>query len=137
MEVTDYYCPETTTSTIGYNMGRGVGALRVVTVETINPLKASVAVGAAWGGVVALLNAKKYKQGKITKRDAVIDAAGESVGMGLASGVGLLVSNAARASLLIASTSTLIPYTVGVIATLGTKVIWNCSTSKHFKCEAQ
>jgi len=137
MELADYYCPETTTSTIGYNMGRGVRALRAVTVETINPLKASIAVGAGWGGVVALLNAKKYKQGKIGKRDAVINTAGESVGMGLASGVGLLASNAARASLLIASTSALIPYTVGVIATLGAKVIWNCSTSKYFKCEAR
>jgi len=135
METTDYYCPQTVTSTLGYSLGRGAGAVRVVTVEAISPLRASVAVGAAWGGVVALVNARKYKQGRITKRDAVLDTAGEAAGMGLAAGLGLLASNAVRASLLIASTSSLIPFTVGVVVTAGSKVIWNCSTKKHLKCE--
>lgn len=137
MDTSDYYCPPTVTSTLGYSLGRGVGAVRVVTIEAVNPVRASVAVGAAWGGVVALVNAKKYKRGRITKRDAVLDTAGEAAGMGLAAGLGLLASNAARASLFIASTSSLIPFTVGVVVTAGSKVIWNCSTRKHLRCAAK
>jgi len=135
METTDYYCPQTVTSTLGYNLGRSAGAVRVVTIEAISPVRASVAVGAAWGGVAALINARKYKQGRISKRNAILDTAGESAGMGLAAGLGLLASNAARASLLIASTSSLIPFTVGVVVTASARVIWNYSTTKHLKCK--
>lgn len=135
METSDYYQPQTVTSTLGYSLGRGAGAVRVVTIEAINPLRASVAVGTAWGGVAALVNVRKYKQGRISKRNAVLDTAGESVGMGLAAGLGLLAGNAARASLLIASTSSLIPFTIGVVVTAGAKVMWNCSIRKHLKCE--
>ena len=137
METSDYYCPPTVTSTVGYSLGRGVGAVRVVTVETINPLKAGVAVAAVWGGVAALLNARKYKQGRVTKRDAVLDTGGEAVGLGLASGLGLLASNAARASTLIISTSSIIPFTVGVAVTAGSKAIWDCNIKRHLKCEAK
>jgi len=137
MDTSDYYCPPTVTSTLGYSLGRGVGAVRVVTIEAVNPVRASVAVGAAWGGVAALVNARKYKQGRISKRNAILDTAGESAGMGLAAGLGLLASNAARASLFIASTSSLIPFTVGVVVTAGSKVIWNCSTRKHLRCAAK
>jgi hypothetical protein len=134
MDTTDYYCPTTTTSTIGYNLGRGARFAKIVTVETINPLKATAAVAVVWGGIVALLNTKKYKQGKITKHDAVLDTAGESAGMGLAAGIGLLASNAVRTSLLAVSASSVIPFTVGVAVTAGAKVIWNCTTRKHLKC---
>jgi hypothetical protein len=137
MDTSDYYCPPTVTSTLGYSLGRGVGAVRVVTIEAVNPVRASVAVGAAWGGVAALVNARKYKQGRISKRNAILDTAGESAGMGLAAGLGLLASNAARASLFIASTSSLITFTVGVVVTAGSKVIWNCSTRKHLRCAAK
>ncbi len=137
MDTSDYYCPTTVTSTLGYTLGRGVGAVRVVTVETINPLKAGVAVGVAWGCVAALLNARKYEQGRMTKRDAVLDTGGEAVGLGLASGLGLLVSNVARASALVASTTSLIPFAVGVVVTAGAKVIWDCSTKKHLKWQAK
>ena len=137
MEITDYYCPTTVTSTVGYTMGRAVGTARIVTVEAINPVKAAAAVAVVWGGVVALLNARKYKQGRITKRDAVLDTGGEAVGMGLAASLGLLASDAVRASALVASTSSLIPFTVGVAVTAGAKVVWNCSTRKHLKCQVE
>lgn len=137
MEITDYYCPTTITSTVGYNMGRAVGAARVVTVEAINPVKAAAAVAVAWGGIAALLNARKYKQGRMTKRDAVLDTGGEAVGMGLAASLGLLASDAARASALVVSTTSLIPFTVGVAVTAGVKMIWNCSTKKHLKCQTK
>ena len=137
MDTSDYYCPTTVTSTLGYTLGRGVGVVRVVTVEAINPVKAGAAVAVAWGGVAALLNARKYKQGRMTKRDAVLDTGGEAVGLGLASSLGLLVSNVARASALVASTSSLIPFTVGVAVTAGAKVIWDCRAKKHLKCQAK
>ena len=87
-----------------------------------------MAVSAVWGGIAALINVKKYKQGQITRREAVLDTAGESAGMGLAAGLGLLASNAARASLLVASTSSLVPFVIGVIVTASIKGIWDYST---------
>ena len=135
MEIGDYHYPETTTGTLAYSLGRGARAIRAVTMQAISPLKASAGVGAAWGGIAALINAGKYKQGRITKRDAVLDTAGESAGMGLAAGLGLLASNAARASVLIASTSSLIPFTLGVVVTAGAKVIWDRTIKNRLKSE--
>gem|GEM_PF-2781902 len=135
MDISDYHYPETTSRTLGYSLGRGARAIRVMKVGAINPLKASAAVGAAWGGIAALINVGKYKQGKITKRDAVLDTAGESAGMGLAAGLGLVASNAVRASVLIASTSSLIPFALGVVVTAGAKVIWDSTVKRRLRCE--
>jgi len=135
MEASDYYCPSTITSTLGYTLGRGVGAVRVVTVQSVNPVTAGAVVGAVWGGVAAMLNVRKYKLGRISKRDAVIDTAGETTGMGLASALGLIASNAARVSSLLAVTSALVPFTIGVLVTAGSKVAWDCSVRRRFKCE--
>lgn len=135
METSDYYCPSTVTGTLGYTLGRGVGAMRVVTVEAVNPATAGVVVGTVWGGVAALLNIRKYKLGRMSKRDAVIDTAGETAGMGLASVLGLLAGNAARASILLAATSALVPFTVSVLVTAGSKVAWDCSVRRRLKCE--
>ena len=135
MKVSDYYYPETPTSAFGYGLGRGVRVLRTVTIEPINPFKASAIVGAAWGGVAAIINARKYKRGEITKRDAVLDTAGESVRMGLSAGLGLVVSNAVRASTLAVTASSLVPFTVGLVVTAGAKVLWNCATRRHLRCQ--
>ena len=136
METSDYYCPSTVTGTFGYTLGRGVGAMRVATVEAVNPATAGVVVGTVWGGVAALLNVRKYKLGRMSKRDAIIDTAGETAGMGLASVLGLLASNAARASTLLAASTTLVPFTVGVVVTAGSKVAWDCSVRRRLKCQA-
>jgi len=131
MQIGDYYCPETVTSTVAYNLGRSVRTVQVKTVEAINPLKASVAVAAVWGSFAALINGRKYRQGKMTKRDAILDTASESAGMGLASGLGLLASNAARTAVAAASASSLIPFTVGLVVSVGAKMAWNCTTQRH------
>jgi len=55
--------------------------------------------------------------------------------MGLASAIGLIASNAARASTLFAASSALVPFTVGVLVTAGSKVAWDCSVRRRFKCE--
>ena len=135
MDISDYHYPETTSRTLGYTLGRGARAIRVVKAGAISPLKASAAVGVAWGGIAALINTGKYKKGRITKRDAVLDTAGESAGMGLAAGLGLLASNAVRASVLIASTSSLIPFALGVVVTAGAKVIWDRTIKRRLKSE--
>ena len=137
MEVTDYYCPETITTKTGYGLGTSPRTATTTIINTINPLKAGVAVSAVWGGIAAIINAVKYKQGKITGKDAVLDTAGESVGMGLAAGVGLLASNVVRASVLIASSSSLIPFVVGLVVTTGIKIAWDCNINRHLKCEAK
>ena len=135
MSVSDYYCPTTVTSTISNGLGRGVRAVQeVVTVATVNPVKASAAVGAAWGAVAALLNARKYKRGQMSGRDAVLDTAGEGAGMGLSAGIGLLASNAVRTSLVGLSAASVVPFTVGLVVTASSKVVWNCLTRRHLKC---
>ena len=134
MDASDHYYSKTVTSRLVYSLGRGAGAIKVVT-EAINPLKTGAVIGAVWGGIAALINAGKYGQGKITKREAILDTSGESAGMGLAAGLGLLASNTARASLVVVSASSLIPVTIGFIVTAGAKGIWDYSTKRHRKFE--
>lgn len=131
MQVGDYYCPETVTSAVAFNLGRSVRTVQVTTVEAINPLKASVAVAAVWGGLAALINARKHRQGRMTKRDALLDTAGETAGIGLASGLGLLASNAARAAVAATSASSFVPYMIGVVVTAGVKTVWDCTTQRY------
>jgi len=137
METVDYYCPETVTTTVGYGIGRGARVVQTVATEVVNPVKAGAGVGIVWGSLVALRNARKYKQGKMAGRDAVLDTAGESVGLGLAAGIGLVVSNAVRGGLLIASASSLVPFVAGVVVTSGVKVLWDCGTRRRWKCEVR
>ena len=135
MEVTDYYCPDTTTTKTGYGLGNSPRTTTTTIIDAINPLKAGVSVGAVWGGITAIINTVKYRQGSITKQEAITDTAGESVGMGLAAGFGLLASNTIRASILIASSSSLIPFVVGVVVTTGAKIIWDSSIKKYLNLE--
>ena len=135
MEAIDFYSPETITTKTGYGLGNSPRATTTTIIGTINPLKAGVAAGAVWGGISAMINMAQYKQGRITKKDAVLDTAGESVGMGLAAGFGLLASNVMRASVLIASSSSLMPFVVGVVVTTGIKIAWDCNINRHLKCE--
>ena len=132
MEAIDFYSPETITTKTG--LGISPRATTTTIISAINPLKAGVAVSAVWGSISAIINTVKYKQGRITGQDAVLDTAGESVGMGLAAGVGLLASNVVRASVLIASSSSLFPFVVGVVVTTGIKIAWDCNINRHLKC---
>ena len=68
-------------------------------------------------------------------RDAAIDAAGETAGMGVALAIGLIASNAVRASTLLASTLMVVLFTVGVVVTAETKVAWDCSFRRRFKSQ--
>ena len=131
MDVGDYYADSLTSKTM-YNLGRGVRAVEVVTMENINPLKASAVVAAAWGAVSGLINIRRYRKGKITKKEAVVDTASESIGLGLSAGLGLFVSNVVRTSLVAASVPpSLLPFIVGVIVTSSAKSFWNSKVRKQ------
>jgi hypothetical protein len=132
METLDYHVMEKTTGTVGTNLARGARATKgVIIPEVINPLGASVGVGVVWGGIAGLTSMKRYRDGKISGKDAVLTTVGESVGMGLAAGLGILASNVARASLLMTATTAFAPFVVGVIVTTGAKILWDMSTKKH------
>jgi len=46
MKASGHFCPDTKTSTLGYNLGRSARAIRSGSIiENLNPLKASAAVG--------------------------------------------------------------------------------------------
>lgn len=131
MDISDYYADSLTSKTL-YNLGRGVRAVEVVTMENINPLKASAVVAAAWGAVSGLINIRRCKKGRIAKKEAVLDTASESIGLGLSAGLGLFASNAVRTSLVVASaTPSLLPFIVGVIVTSSAKSMWNSKVRKH------
>jgi len=130
MDITNYYA-ESIISKIAYNLGRGVKAVQVVTTQSINPLKAIGAVTIGWGSISAIVNMTRYKKGKISKKEAVVVTANESVGLGLAAGLGLFTSNLLRTYLLAASTVSVLPFTIGVIVTATTKVVWDCKTKKN------
>ena len=131
MAVRDYHVMETTTSTLGNYLARGTRAVKGVIPEVINPLGASVGVGAVWGGIAGLISFKRYRNGKISGKDALLATAGESAGMGLAAGLGILASNAARASLLLTATTSFAPFVAGVIVTAGAKVLWDAIIKRH------
>ena len=137
METSDYYCPCTVTGTLGYGLGRGIGVAKTVTFEAVNPATAGVIVGTAWGFVTALMNFSKHKLGTMTTMDSVIDTAGETVCIGLSSVAGLLASNAIRASSLLITTATLVPFPIGVVVPVGSKVAFDCNVRRQFQCEEE
>lgn len=131
MAVSNLPVAEATTNTFGSNLARGARAVRALIPEAVNPVGAGVGVSAIWGGIAGLTSLKRYSEGRISGKDAVLTTAGESVGMGLAAGLGILASNVARASLLLTATSAFAPFVVGVVITTGAKILWDSSVKKH------
>ena len=82
----------------------------------------------AWGAITGVINFRRYKSGKITKKQAVTATASESVGMGLAAGLGLL---AVKTSILMTAAPVALPFIVGVVVTTGAKITWDCKTKKN------
>jgi len=119
--------------TLGSDLARGARAARAVVPEVLSPVGAGLGVGAVWGGIVGLTSLKRYSDGKISGKDAVLTTAGESVGLGLAAGLGVLAGNVVRASLLVTaiSASALIPFLAGVVITSSAKILWDRSIKKH------
>ena len=126
MEITDYYA-ESFPSNIAYNAGRGARYLKAA-VQNINPLKATGTVMLLWGGVTGLVNLRKYKKGKITKKQVIAVTTNETVGMGLAAGLGLLADGILKTYILVTTVPAVLPFVAGVAVTAGTKITWDCKT---------
>ncbi len=105
-----------------YLMGRGAGKLR--------PAAGGAAIAALWATVYGWANLKKYRRGEISKKEAARKTAAESIGIGLAAGVGIMAVNVVRASTLLASSAALVPFLVGTAVTGGAKAAWDRSAAK-------
>jgi hypothetical protein len=79
-------------------------------------------VGAALHGYT---NLKKFMAGKVTAKAAVRKTARDSIGIGLATGIGIAAANIARASVLVAFSMAVVPFLVGLAATGGAKAAWD------------
>jgi len=121
-----------------YVLGRGAstlargarGARRLpsaagTTASRVSPLAGGTAITALGGLFYGWSNARKWKQGKITGEAAVRHTANESVGIGLATGVGLAVANLVAATVWITSAVALAPFLVGAAATTAAKTAWD------------
>ena len=133
MEITDYYAESLPTSAAS-TAGNGAGHATARTIaQTINPFKATGAVMLLWGTAAGFINFRKFRQGKITKNQAIADTAGESVGMGLAAGLGLLADGIVKTYIIAAAAPTVIPFAVGVAVTTSAKITWDCKIKKRMK----
>jgi hypothetical protein len=77
-----------------------------------------------WAAVHGWSNLKKLRKGKISKRQAVQRTTAESVGLGLATGMGIAVRNVARTSVFTAATTVLAPFLIGAAVAGGAKAVW-------------
>jgi len=129
MEFTDYYA-ESIPSNVASNVGKGAGHIQTVT-QTINPINATGAVMLLWGGITGLINLRRYKKGIITKKQAITATASESVGMGVAAGLGLLADGIVKTYILATAAPAILPFVIGVAVTTGAKITWDCKTKKN------
>jgi len=126
MEFTDYYA-ESISNNITSNVGRGAKNVKVVS-QSISPFKATGAVMAVGGGINGFVNFKKYKKGKITKKQAITATVSESVGIGLAVWLGILVDGMLTPFVLATAAPPVLPFAVGVAVTMTTKIAWDRKT---------
>jgi hypothetical protein len=126
MVYSDYYASESVTEIMAYNLGRGVRNVETV-VTTLNPIKAVGAIMVTWAVITGIVNYRRYRKGRITKKQAMIITANESVGIGISAGTGLLADGVMNA-LFIATTAPVFALVAGVVATAGVKIAWDCTT---------
>jgi len=110
-----------------YAAGRGAGKLAPVAAggaSRIGVIVGGAAVMAMWATTFGWINLMKYRKGKISKKSAIRRTTAESVGMGLATGVGIAAVNVIRASAFIATSAALAPFLVGTAVTCGAKAVW-------------
>jgi len=129
METIDYYSQGVASRT-AYGVGRGARAVQVAA-QRISPLKAAAAVAVAWGAIAGLTNYRRCKKGKLTKKEALAVTANESVGMGLAAGIGLFADALVKTYVFTAASTSVVPFAVAVAVTGTTKITWDCMTGKN------
>ena len=129
METIDYYSG-TVSSKLGYGLGRGAGAVQVAA-SRISLTKGVATVTLAWGIIAGIVNYRRYKKGRLQKKEAIAVTANESIGMGLAAGTGLMADGLLKTYLLTAATTSVVPLAVGVAVTGTTKIAWDCITKRN------
>ena len=113
--------------------GRGAGTLGPVVggaSRRVGAVAGGVAVMAMWAAVHGWSNLRKLRKGKISKKQALQRTTAESVGLGLATGVGIAVRNAARASAFTAVSTLLVPFLIGTAVAGGAKAAWERKVAK-------
>jgi len=109
---------------------KGANNLKV-SVQSINPLKATGVVMMIGGGITGFVNFKRYKKGKISKKQAITATTSDTVGMGLAFGLGFLVEEMLAPFILVTAASPLLPFAIGVAVTMATKITWDSKTKNN------
>jgi hypothetical protein len=88
-------------------------------------------VAGLWGGIVGAINFTRYSRNEISGREALVSTASESVGAGLASSLGIVAGNVARAALLATAAATPLTFAVGVVVTAATKIAWDHAVTRQ------
>jgi hypothetical protein len=130
--------PRNAATLAAYTLGRGMGCVRVGasggTVALRTAAKGGARMSAAAGGAVITVlsgvfhgcsNTRKWRQGKRTGKEAIRRTATESVGTGVATGIGLAASNLLAATVWIASATALVPFVAGAAAATAAKTAWD------------
>jgi hypothetical protein len=112
---------------IALGLARSTGRRPAAT--ALSPATAGMTVAGLWGGFAAAINYLRYRRNEISGREAVASTASESVGAGIASSLGLIASNVARAALLATSVASPASFAVGFLVTTSSKIIWDRATS--------
>jgi uncharacterized membrane protein len=97
----------------------------------IGAIVGGAAVAAVWATTFGWVNLMKYRKGRISKKSAIRKTTAESVGMGLATGVGMAAVNVIRASAFMATSAALVPFLVGTAVTVGAKTVWEHKVTKR------
>ncbi len=135
MEYVDYYSQTTVSADVAPGLGKNVSTTGTVAVS-INPWQGMAGIALVWGVVAGVINYRRYKQGYISKKDAIAVTASESVGMGVAAGIGLMADAAIMAAFATVALPAAVPFVVGVTVTTTSKILWDCATRhKMLWCE--
>jgi len=135
MLYTDYYSETTVTASTATGLGKNVSTTGVVAIP-INPWQGMAGIALVWGAIAGVINYRRYKQGMLSKRDAIAVTASESVGMGISAGIGLFADAALTAAFATAALPAAVPFVMGVTITATSKILWDCATRhKMFWCE--
>lgn len=129
MLTADYYA-ESIINSISYGLGKSIGSFSVLT-EQLDPVKGGLGVAALWGTVTGIINYKRYKKGLLTKNQAITVTASESVGLGISASMGLFASNLLRSTVVAYTSTSILPFVVGVGVTSVCKITWDCKTKKN------
>ena len=138
MATTSPSVPRNAATVAAYAIGRGAGTVGALGsgcsagaraasngAVRVAPLVGGMAIAALSGVYYGLANVAKWRRGEMTGEEAARDTACESIGTGVATGVGLAAANFAAGAALAASTVAVVPFLAGAAATTAAKSAWD------------